>query len=123
MFAMVLQAPGRALEPVRRSTPEPGPSEIRLKVCACGVCRTDLHVVDGELEPKRSPITPGHEVVGVVEALGQGVEGLHLGDRVGAAWLGRTCGVCRSIAGPAKRTCATPLSSTAGRATAAMPTR
>ncbi len=69
--------------------------EVRLRVCACGVCRTDLHVVDGELRPRRSPITPGHEVVGVVEALGEGVEGLGLGDRVGAAWLARTCGVCR----------------------------
>jgi propanol-preferring alcohol dehydrogenase len=108
MFAMVLHSPGRALEPVRRSTPEPGPSEIRLKVCACGVCRTDLHVVDGELEPKRSPITPGHEVVGVVEALGQGVEGLHLGDRVGAAWLGRTCGVCRYCRSGEENLCDAP---------------
>jgi propanol-preferring alcohol dehydrogenase len=108
MFAMVLQAPGRALEPVRRSTPEPGPSEIRLKVCACGVCRTDLHVVDGELEPKRSPITPGHEVVGVVEALGEGVEGVQLGDRVGAPWLGRTCGVCRYCRSGEENLCDAP---------------
>jgi propanol-preferring alcohol dehydrogenase len=95
MFAMALSAPGQALTPLRRPTPDPGPMEVRLRVCACGVCRTDLHVVDGELPVRRSPITPGHEVVGIVEALGEGVEGVGLGDRVGAAWLARTCGVCR----------------------------
>ena len=95
MFAMTLNAPGRPLEPVQRLTPEPGPMEVRLRVRVCGVCRTDLHVVDGELPPRRSPIVPGHEVVGVVEALGADVTGLAIGQRVGAPWLGHTCGVCR----------------------------
>ncbi|HEX7759306.1 MAG TPA: zinc-dependent alcohol dehydrogenase family protein [Caulobacteraceae bacterium] len=95
MFAMSLTRPGEPLRPDRRSDPSPGLGEVRLRVCACGVCRTDLHVVDGELAPRRSPIIPGHEIVGVVTALGDGVEGVSLGDRLGAPWLGRTCGRCR----------------------------
>jgi propanol-preferring alcohol dehydrogenase len=108
MFAMALSAPGRPLEPLRGPTLAPGPTEVRLKVLACGVCRTDLHVVDGELKPQRSPITPGHEVVGVVEALGEAVEGLRLGDRVGAAWLARTCGVCRYCRSGEENLCDAP---------------
>jgi propanol-preferring alcohol dehydrogenase len=72
----------------------PGAGEIRLKVAACGVCRTDLHVVDGELPEPEVPIIPGHEIVGRIDAIGAGVEGLHLGQRVGIPWLGHTCGVC-----------------------------
>jgi alcohol dehydrogenase, propanol-preferring len=73
---------------------QPGPSEIRVKVAACGVCRTDLHVVDGELPHPQVPIIPGHEIVGRIDALGDGVQGLCAGERVGIPWLGHTCGVC-----------------------------
>ncbi len=74
--------------------PEPGPGEVRVKVTACGVCRTDLHVVDGELPHPKVPIIPGHEIVGRIEAIGAGVEQLTVGERVGIPWLGHTCGVC-----------------------------
>jgi len=73
---------------------EPGPGEVRVKVAACGVCRTDLHVVDGELPDPHLPIIPGHEIVGRNDRLGPGVTGLALGERVGVPWLGHTCGVC-----------------------------
>lgn len=92
---MSLQAPGSALAIDRRPDPEPGPGQVRLRVCACGVCRTDLHVVDGDLPQRRRPIVPGHEVVGRVEAVGEGVTGVRPGDRLGAPWLGATCGTCR----------------------------
>jgi propanol-preferring alcohol dehydrogenase len=95
MFAMVLHEPGTPLRPETRPDPEPGPGELRLRIRACGVCRTDLHVVDGELERRREAIVPGHEIVGVVEALGAGVAGVAVGDRVGVPWLGETCGRCR----------------------------
>jgi propanol-preferring alcohol dehydrogenase len=94
MQAMVLKALGGALEWNERPEPEPGPGEIRVKVAACGVCRTDLHVVDGELPNPITPIIPGHEVVGRIEALGEGVEGLSIGERVGVPWLGHTCRTC-----------------------------
>ncbi|MHC5002822.1 MAG: zinc-dependent alcohol dehydrogenase family protein [Planctomycetota bacterium] len=80
---------------VDHDDPEPGAGEVLVRVRACGVCRTDLHVVEGELEPRRSPLVPGHQVVGVVEACGDGVAGHHRGDRVGVAWLHATCGTCR----------------------------
>lgn len=95
MRAMCLQQPRTPLEPESRPDPLPGPGEVRLKVCACGVCRTDLHVVDGELPPGPLPIVPGHEVVGVVDAVGEGVPAGEIGRRLGVPWLGRTCGVCR----------------------------
>jgi propanol-preferring alcohol dehydrogenase len=95
MFAMVLHRPGTPLVAEPRPDPEPGPGEVRLKVRACGVCRTDLHVVDGELAPRRPSVVPGHEIVGVVEALGPDVAGVEIGQRMGAAWLADTCGVCR----------------------------
>ena len=94
MDAMVLQAPGTALRRAQRPDPDPGPGEVRVKVSACGICRTDLHVVDGELPQIRYPIIPGHEVVGRVEVLGQGVSNLSVGMRVGVPWLGSTCGSC-----------------------------
>src|SRR3712207_8306931 len=75
--------------------PEPGPGQLRLRVAACAVCRTDLHVVDGELPDPKPDIVPGHEIVGRVEAIGAGVVGLQEGDRVGVPWLGWTCGTCR----------------------------
>ncbi|MDI3261538.1 zinc-dependent alcohol dehydrogenase family protein [Aerosticca soli] len=94
MRAMVLKAPGRPLVLDERPDPQPGPGEIRIRVEACGVCRTDLHLVDGELPQARLPVVPGHEVVGVVDALGDGVRSPALGDRVGIPWLGGACGVC-----------------------------
>jgi alcohol dehydrogenase, propanol-preferring len=94
MRAMVLDHPGQPLQWRDLPRPEPGPDDLLLKVCACGVCRTDLHVVDGELpEPKR-PIIPGHEIVGTVVAAGRNVERFHIGDRLGIPWLGWTCGDC-----------------------------
>ena len=94
MQVMVLEAPGKALAFRERGEPDPGPGMIRIRVGACGVCRTDLHVVDGELPDIPYPIVPGHEVVGRVDALGQGVASLRLGERVGVPWLGATCGIC-----------------------------
>jgi propanol-preferring alcohol dehydrogenase len=72
----------------------PGPGQVRIRVAACGVCRTDLHVVDGELPNPKVPIVPGHEIVGRIDAIGANVEALQLGDRVGVPWLGHTCGSC-----------------------------
>jgi propanol-preferring alcohol dehydrogenase len=94
MHAMVLKKIGTALEWTELADPQPGPGEIRVKVSACGVCRTDLHVVDGELPDPKVPIIPGHEIVGRIDLLGAGVEGLKIGERVGIPWLGHTCGVC-----------------------------
>lgn len=109
MFAMTLSAPGRALEPVERPDPLPGPGEVRLRVCACGVCRTDLHVVDGELSGGPLPIIPGHEIVGVVEAVGEGVDQARLGQRLGVPWLGRACGRCRYCVEGEENLCDAPL--------------
>src|SRR5689334_21890371 len=95
MHAMVLPAPGMALRMSERDDPLPGDGEIRVRVNACGVCRTDLHVVDGELPNIRYPIIPGHEIVGRVDLMGPNVTTHSVGDRVGIPWLGYTCGVCR----------------------------
>jgi propanol-preferring alcohol dehydrogenase len=108
MFAMVLTQPGTPLEPQQRPDPAPGPGELRLKVVACGVCRTDLHVVDGELPPQRPAIIPGHEIVGLVEAIGEGVRGYALGERLGVPWLGETCGRCRYCSDHAENLCDAP---------------
>ena len=94
MYGMVLKAPGAPLVLQERPDPSPGPGEVRVKVGACGVCRTDLHVVDGDLPDIPYPIIPGHEVVGRIDALGEGVEDLVLGMRVGVPWLGHTCRAC-----------------------------
>jgi propanol-preferring alcohol dehydrogenase len=94
MYAMVLKKIGTPLEWTELPERQPGPGEIRLKVAACGVCRTDLHVVDGELPNPIVPIVPGHEIVGRIDAVGAGVEGLKVGERVGIPWLGHTCRVC-----------------------------
>jgi alcohol dehydrogenase, propanol-preferring len=94
MRAMILERPGQPLRPVELPTPLPGPGQVRVKVAACGVCRTDLHVVDGDLTEPKLPVIPGHEIVGYVDALGSGVTQLSLGDRVGIPWLGHTCGNC-----------------------------
>jgi propanol-preferring alcohol dehydrogenase len=93
--AMVLERPGAPLRAEERPRPEPGPGQVRLRVSACGVCRTDLHVVDGELPGLGRPVVPGHQIVGVVDGTGPGVEPRWLGRRVGVPWLGWTCGACR----------------------------
>jgi propanol-preferring alcohol dehydrogenase len=94
MHAMLLKRPGEPLEWVKREIPQPGRGQILVKVLACGVCRTDLHVVDGELPNPKLPLIPGHEIVGQVEALGEGVTQFQVGQRVGIPWLGHTCGAC-----------------------------
>ncbi|HML06671.1 MAG TPA: zinc-dependent alcohol dehydrogenase family protein [Xanthobacteraceae bacterium] len=94
MRAMVLEQPKTALVPRKRSIPQPADGQVLVEILACGVCRTDLHVVDGELPDPKLPIVPGHEIVGRVAALGQGVTGFEPGARVGVPWLGSTCGVC-----------------------------
>jgi propanol-preferring alcohol dehydrogenase len=93
MLAMTLAAPGGALVPTERSLPEPGPGQLRVRVRACAVCRTDLHVVDDELPGIRHPIVPGHEIVGTVDRGGPGTT-TPRGARVGIPWLGHTCGRC-----------------------------
>jgi propanol-preferring alcohol dehydrogenase len=95
MKAMVLGRPGEPLRVVERPAPSTGPGQVRLRVAACGVCRTDLHVVDGDLPDLGRPVVPGHQIVGVIDAAGTGVEGLAIGQRVGVPWLGWTCGACR----------------------------
>jgi propanol-preferring alcohol dehydrogenase len=95
MLAMVVAATGRPLEPRRLPVPRPAPEEVLLEVAACGVCRTDLHLVDGELPEAPLPVIPGHEIVGRVVALGHRVNDLAIGERVGVPWLGWTCGECR----------------------------
>lgn len=91
---MVLHGPGQALQLETRALPLPGPGELRLRVSVCAVCRTDLHVVDGDLPLPRLPLVPGHEIVGVVEAVGQGVDVQLIGSRMGIPWLAHTCGTC-----------------------------
>ncbi len=94
-LAMECVAPGRPLQAVwRDALPRPGPGQVRIRVAACGVCRTDLHLVDGDLAHPGRPVVPGHEVVGRVAEVGAGVSGLAVGDRVGVPWLGWTCGTC-----------------------------
>ena len=99
MRAMLLRTPAdageRPLEAVEMEDPEPGPGEVRVAVRACAVCRTDLHVVEGDLPEERRPIVPGHQIVGVVDALGPGCDRLEAGERIGIAWLRSTCGECR----------------------------
>jgi propanol-preferring alcohol dehydrogenase len=91
---MVLSAPGTPLALEEHAVPQPGPGELLLRVSACAVCRTDLHVVDGELPKPKLPLVPGHEIVGWVEAIGEGVEGVRSGARMGVPWLGWSCGEC-----------------------------
>lgn len=94
MRAMLLNQPGTPLQAARIPDPQPGFGQVLVKVAACGVCRTDLHVVDGDLTQPKLPIIPGHEIVGRVEAMGSGVSAFRPGDRVGIPWLGQTCGRC-----------------------------
>jgi propanol-preferring alcohol dehydrogenase len=108
MRAMILRAPRAVLELADVADPAPGAGEVVVRVHACGVCRTDLHVVDGELPDAKSPIIPGHEIVGTIVATGSGVDGLRVGDRVGVPWLGRTCGVCQYCRSGRENLCDTP---------------
>jgi propanol-preferring alcohol dehydrogenase len=109
MNAMVLKKIRTALAWTELADPQPGPGEVRVQVSACGVCRTDLHVVDGELPDPQVPMIPGHEIVGRIDLIGAGVGGLNLGDRVGIPWLGHTCGVCPYCLGGQENLCDHPL--------------
>jgi len=108
MKAMVLMHPGEPLRLIERPVPQPARGEVLVKIAACGVCRTDLHVVDGDLKEPKLPIVPGHEIVGVVAALGDGVTQFKLGDRVGIPWLGHTCGHCPYCASGHENLCDAP---------------
>jgi alcohol dehydrogenase, propanol-preferring len=109
MRAMVLETARTPLRMRERPTPVPAAREILLEVAACGVCRTDLHVVDGELSNPKLPLIPGHEIVGRVAALGADVAGFAVGERIGVPWLGYTCGVCPYCRAGRENLCDRPL--------------
>ncbi len=109
MKAMVLEKPRIPLKAVERADPLPGKGEIRLRVEACAVCRTDLHVVDGDLDHPKLPLVPGHEIVGVIDMLGAGVDRNRLGRRVGVPWLGHACGACAYCLAGTENLCDRPL--------------
>jgi propanol-preferring alcohol dehydrogenase len=109
MHAMVMNTVGGPLVWTQLPDRQPGPGEIRVKVLACGVCRTDLHVLDGELPDQQVPIIPGHEIVGRVDALGAGVTELKIGERVGVPWLGHACGTCPYCVASRENLCDHPL--------------
>ena len=109
MRAMVLEAVRTPLVREDRPDPVPGPGRIRLRIEACAVCRTDLHVVDGDLPDPKLPLVPGHEIVGIVDALGEGVGGVAIDDRVGVPWLGHTCGHCAYCTKGQENLCDEPL--------------
>src|SRR5262245_14852633 len=94
MHAMVLTSGGSRLAEAELPAPAPGPDQVLLRVAACGGCRTDLHVVDGELPNPKLPLVPGHEIVGTVVQKGERVERFAIGQRIGVPWLGWTCGEC-----------------------------
>jgi propanol-preferring alcohol dehydrogenase len=109
MHAMVLRQLNTPLEWTDLPDRNPGPGQVRVGVLACGVCRTDLHVVDGILPHPHVPIIPGHEIVGRIDAIGTGVEGLTMGQRVGIPWLGHTCGICPYCRLHRENLCDTPI--------------
>src|SRR5712691_1193964 len=109
MRAMVLDKLRTPLVMRERPVPVPGAGDILIEIAACGVCRTDLHVVDGELPDPRLPIVPGHEIVGRVAALGSNVSGFAVGDRVGVPWLGATCGMCPYCTSDRENLCDRPV--------------
>jgi propanol-preferring alcohol dehydrogenase len=109
MHAMVLNKIGEPLEWIELPDRQAEPGQIRVAIAACGVCRTDLHVVDGELPHPQVPIIPGHQIVGRIDALGAGVEGLRIGERVGIPWLGHTCGLCAYCRMQRENLCDSPL--------------
>jgi alcohol dehydrogenase, propanol-preferring len=112
MRAWVVESPGPIdTGPLKRTEledPVPGPGEVRVRVSTCGVCRTDLHVAEGDLDPARSPVVPGHEVVGVVDRLGVGATRFEIGERIGIAWLRSSCGACRHCRRGAENLCPRP---------------
>jgi D-arabinose 1-dehydrogenase-like Zn-dependent alcohol dehydrogenase len=108
MKAMVLERAGTPLRACDLPAPHPGPGQLLVRVGACGVCRTDLHIVGGDLAEPVLPLVPGHEIVGRVERLGAGVSGFNQGDRVGIPWLGRTCGTCRYCLAGRENLCDSP---------------
>jgi alcohol dehydrogenase, propanol-preferring len=99
---------GRPLALVDLPDPEPGPGEVRVRVRACGVCRTDLHVAEGDLPVRRRDVVPGHEIVGVVDGLGAGVHRFDVGERIGIPWLRSTCGSCRHCRRGSENLCESP---------------
>jgi alcohol dehydrogenase, propanol-preferring len=106
--AMVLAAVGQPLTLVERATPRPNSDQLLVEVAACAVCRTDLHVIDGDLPNPKLPLVPGHEIVGRIAAMGADVRGFALGDRVGVPWLGHTCGTCRFCRSRRENLCDAP---------------
>lgn len=106
MRAMILEAARQPLRCVAVDIPEPGPGQVLVRVHACAVCRTDLHVVDGDLSQPKLPLIPGHEIIGIVAALGAGVDRFAVGDRVGVPWLGWTCGECEFCRAGRENLCA-----------------
>src|SRR5271156_3012992 len=109
MHAMVLKSLRSPLEWTELPDREPAAGEIRVQISACGVCRTDLHVVDGDLPNPRLPVIPGHEIVGRVDAIGSGVDGVRMGERVGIPWLGHTDGDCPYCLAGRENLCDHPL--------------
>jgi alcohol dehydrogenase, propanol-preferring len=109
---MVLRTPGRPLEPAEVADPAPGDGEVLIRVSACGVCRTDLHIVDGELDEPKLPLVPGHQIVGTVVA---GGERFDPGERIGVPWLGETCGRCRFCRSGRENLCDAPVFTGYGR--------
>jgi propanol-preferring alcohol dehydrogenase len=106
---MVFDGRSPSLQLRELADPSPGPGQLLIDVRACGVCRTDLHVVDGDLTQPKTPLIPGHEIVGIVAALGEGVRDFSLGERVGVPWLGRTCGRCTYCGRGKENLCDSPL--------------
>jgi D-arabinose 1-dehydrogenase-like Zn-dependent alcohol dehydrogenase len=119
MKAMILETPRTDLRPIDLPVPIPAPDQVLIRVHACGVCRTDLHVLDGELTEPKLPLILGHEIVGLIEAKGDRVERLAIGDRVGVPWLAIHAAFA-ATAFRGERTCAIRLDSPATRSTAAM---
>jgi propanol-preferring alcohol dehydrogenase len=113
MEAWVVEHPGPIdrgpLARVEKAVPEPGPGQVRLRVLVCGVCRTDLHLAEGDLAPRRPRVTPGHEVVGIVDALGAESTRFSVGDRLGVPWLAHTDGTCRFCVSGRENLCINPL--------------
>src|SRR5579872_2844555 len=109
MRAMVLVKAGTALELRTRPLPRPAKDQVLIRVIACGICRTDLHVVDGELDHPKLPLIPGHEIVGRIMALGEAVDAVAVGQLVGVPWLGHTCGTCKYCRSGRENLCDKPL--------------
>src|SRR5713101_5757869 len=105
MRAQMLTATGRPLAEAELPAPRPGPQQVLIEVRACAVCRTDLHILDGELPHPKLPLVPGHEVIGVVCARGAGTERFSIGQRVGLPWMGWTCGACDQCRGGSENLC------------------